>query len=337
MRLSIFHENDKILLLGEGNFSFSRSLLKHNLKIQVTSTCYESSAISGEAENNIKCLETQGVSVLLGVDATRLSEHVVLKSQKFDKIIFNFPHCCSKMRLDKNRKLLRDFFVSSGSLLEPNGQILVTLCNGQGGTLRDAPRRRWDDSWKAREMAAHGDFVLTSVENFCVDMFEGYEVTGYRGLDKKFHMIEALTHVFEKVSAPGPRDFLPSTPSDEVLISKEIENSRVISYREVTGEGEVNTDELAPPFFAFDITFAIPENFGEFLFYSVLHNWAGRIIKNVEFIRLYEFPESNKITRSYRLIYHSDELPLYRGRVVEIHKNFISILLEEKLGVIVSR
>lgn len=60
MRLSIFNDNDKVLLLGEGNFSFSTSLCKHNLQIIITSTCYECSAISDEADGNVKYLENHG-------------------------------------------------------------------------------------------------------------------------------------------------------------------------------------------------------------------------------------------------------------------------------------
>ncbi|XP_011300405.1 ferredoxin-fold anticodon-binding domain-containing protein 1 homolog isoform X2 [Fopius arisanus] len=337
MRLSVFNENDEVLLLGEGNFSFTKSLRKYNLKIRITSTCYETSAINEEAQRNIEYLRTQGVSVLLGVDATKLSEYPLLKSHKFDKIIFNFPHCCSKMRLDKNRRLLRDFFVSSGESLKSDGQILVTLCNGQGGTLRDVPKRRWDDSWKIREMAAHGNFVLTSVESFCEDLFEDYKVTGYRGLDKKFHMNEALTHFFVKVSPPVSSDFVPHSILAEQLIFKQSENSENIKWNTVIGTHKLKTDELSPPFFAFDLTFAIPKIFNEIRLYVVLYNYAGVIIKNVEFVRVYEFPESNRITRTYRLIYHSDELPLYRERVIEIHKSVISNLLEEKLDVIVCR
>lgn len=60
MRLSIFNENDKILLLGEGNFSFSVDLFQHNLKVSFTATCYESEPISESAEKNIEYLKNNG-------------------------------------------------------------------------------------------------------------------------------------------------------------------------------------------------------------------------------------------------------------------------------------
>ncbi|KAK0179154.1 hypothetical protein PV327_007972 [Microctonus hyperodae] len=168
MRLSIFNENDKVLLLGEGNFSFSASLLKHNLKIILTSTCYEPAPISETAHENIKYLKNHGVCVLLGVDATKLPEHNQLNNLRFNKILFNFPHVCSKMRLDKNRELLCNFFISAEKLLKAKGQVLVSLCNGQGGTNIDKPQRKWDDSWKIKEMAAH-DAVSSPVEYFYIE------------------------------------------------------------------------------------------------------------------------------------------------------------------------
>lgn len=61
MRLSLFNENNRVLLLGEGNFSFSLGLQKHNLNIKLTSSCYESSPINNTAIENIKSLESHGL------------------------------------------------------------------------------------------------------------------------------------------------------------------------------------------------------------------------------------------------------------------------------------
>lgn len=60
MRLSIFNDNDNVLLLGEGNFSFSVVLFQHNLTISLTATCYESDPISDSAKNNIDYLKNNG-------------------------------------------------------------------------------------------------------------------------------------------------------------------------------------------------------------------------------------------------------------------------------------
>ncbi|XP_034950603.1 mitochondrial ribosome-associated GTPase 2 [Chelonus insularis] len=202
MRLSIFNEYDKVLLLGEGNFSFSVALSQYNLNIAIVATCFETLPINDLAVKNIKILEKHGVTVYLGVDATNLSSNADLANKKFNKIIFNFPHVCSKMRLDLNRDLLQKFFLSAERCLEPGGNVLVTLCNGQGGTYLDQPPRRWNDSWKIKEMAAHGNFILKTVEPFFENNFANYSNTGFRGQDKLFFNQQALTHIFKYAGTP---------------------------------------------------------------------------------------------------------------------------------------
>lgn len=352
MRLSIFNENDKVLLLGEGNFSFSVSLLKHNLKIILISTCYEPASINETAHENIKYLKNHGsypmmyhkkyyciknnliililgVCVLLGVDATKLPEHYQLNNLRFNKILFNFPHVCSKMRLDKNRELLRKFFISAEKLLEAKGQVLVSLCNGQGGTNIDKPQRKWDDSWKIKEMAAHGNFILTAVEPYVSNNFSNYTRTGYRGLDKQFNINEALVHIFVNFGEPAITHFIPTSIVDEFAFN--LSNPR---WQDII---PLENKMFGPPIFEFDITFSVQSDFKTYIFYMILYNNAGNIINNIEFLRSYQFPDSLKITRTYRISYHSDAIPLYRKRIIDIHQNIISHILEVNLIVKVSR
>lgn len=60
MKISIFNENDSVLLVGEGNFSFSVALLQHNLNINVIATCYESSANQEATKQNVEYLQSNG-------------------------------------------------------------------------------------------------------------------------------------------------------------------------------------------------------------------------------------------------------------------------------------
>ncbi|EFN72740.1 GTP-binding protein 5 [Camponotus floridanus] len=216
MKTSIFNKDDFVLLVGEGNFSFSVALLQHNLNIKLIASCYESSMSQEQktATKNIKYLQNNGICVLFDVDATKLEECLALRSKLFDKIIFNFPHVGGKMRIEKNRELLKNFFVSSQKMIKENGQVLVTLCNGQGGTPMDNPKRRWDDSWKIVEMAAHGNFILTKIEPFSWQSFQDFVVTGYRSLEKQFHTADSLTHFFVKSEPPTIYNIVPSNKID---------------------------------------------------------------------------------------------------------------------------
>lgn len=74
--------NDKILLLGEGNFSFSCCLLKLlKEKCGITefsniyTTCFQNE-LSSLAVNNVNFLKSQGAEVFLGIDATRLEDEL---------------------------------------------------------------------------------------------------------------------------------------------------------------------------------------------------------------------------------------------------------------------
>lgn len=339
--MSIFNKNDSVLLVGEGNFSFSAALsreLKQNLNVELIATCYESGVNSHEAaERNVAYLRGNGIRVLFDVDATKLEECPSLESRLFDKIIFNFPHAGGKMRIERNRDLLRGFFVSSERTLKRNGLALVTLCNGQGGTPVDVPGRRWDDSWKIVEMAAHGNFVLTRVEPFLWRSLRDYVVTGYRGLDKRFHTAGSLTHFFARSEPPGPHNV---APGDKIGTSEytAVDN---VTWRDVRKSIQDKLDRGAeciyPCGFTFDLTLSTDRDFDTAEFYRSLHNYAGSVIESVDLIDCYRSPVDEKLRRTYRIDYKSNCLPLYRRRVIELHQNVIANFVEDKFKVTVSR
>lgn len=60
MKPSIFVENESVLLIGEGNFSFSVALCQLNLKINLIATCYESDISHESGKKNIEYLKRHG-------------------------------------------------------------------------------------------------------------------------------------------------------------------------------------------------------------------------------------------------------------------------------------
>lgn len=277
-----------------------------------------------------------GIRVLLGIDATKLMENPILKKESFDKIIFNFPHVGGKMRIEKNRELLRQFFIEIEKLNNPNVEVLITLCNGQGGTPMDEPKRNWNDSWKVTEMAAHGNFILTKIDPFLWSYFPIYVVTGYRSLQKQFHTINALTHFFKRSEPPNYQNISPTNKID--IVTCDMDNFlRKDVFHMSNKLSNLKIWCIYPPAFTFDITICVTEDFNPLKFYTTLYNHAGRIVDEINFIGSYISPSKEKITKTYRITYKSYIVPLHRQRVIQMHQNLIPNILEENLNVVILR
>ncbi|XP_035411719.1 ferredoxin-fold anticodon-binding domain-containing protein 1 isoform X1 [Cygnus atratus] len=190
----------RVLLLGEGNFSFAASLCG-DAGTSVVATCYESEeevSAWGRAAENIQRLRERGAEVMFSVDCTKLKDYFLPAKREFDYIYFNFPHCGRKAGVVKNRELLAHFFHSCAEVLTEEGEVHVALCNGQGGTPADQPRREWHNSWQIVAVAAGAGFILSNVHPFKAETIHGYKCTGYRSQDKSFCIEGALNHIFTR-------------------------------------------------------------------------------------------------------------------------------------------
>ncbi|NWS22927.1 FDXA1 protein, partial [Pachyramphus minor] len=190
----------RVLLLGEGNFSFAASLCGAE-GTHVVATCYESeedASRRGGAARSIRRLRESGAEVVFSVDCTKLKNYFSPGKRQFDCIYFNFPHCGRKAGVVKNRELLAHFFRSSAEVLAEEGEVHVALCNGQGGTPADQPRREWHNSWQIVAVAAGAGFILSNVHPFNAETIHGYKCTGYRSQDKSFCVEGALNHIFTR-------------------------------------------------------------------------------------------------------------------------------------------
>ncbi len=189
-----------MLFVGEGNFSFSESvarrLAEEKKSGEIVSTCYEDNPVSELAEDNIKKLQELGAKVVLSVDATALNSYF---SDRFDLVVFMFPHIGGKMKIQKNRDLLRKFGVSAREVLSnKNGRVVVTLCAGQGGTAYDTVARGSEaDTWQVTKMMAEARLQAVEIHRLEeVEAEGGYKSYGYRSMDKGFNVDRGVVHVF---------------------------------------------------------------------------------------------------------------------------------------------
>lgn len=186
----------KILLLGEGNFSFTRSLftILSELKIeaQILATSYDTEAeliqkypeflfIKSEiAKLSIK--SQVNVQFLHSVNATNLNNNTHLKDLLFDEIIFNFPHLAME-NLFIHRSFLSHFLFSSKCLLNENEGILsVALSETQC------------KNWMLKEIASNNNFKIIDEIPIILSYWPYYELKRHHTGKSFQNRIENIYH-----------------------------------------------------------------------------------------------------------------------------------------------
>ncbi|KAG2390808.1 Heavy metal-associated isoprenylated plant protein [Vigna angularis] len=130
--IKIYSSYQKILLVGEGDFSFSLSLAKafgsgsNMVATSLNSKEYLLEKYS-RASSNLKELEDLGCTIIHKVDARTMSEHHLLIDKYFDRIVFNFP----LFGIVYHEILVSGFFKNARKMVTQNGEVLVTQKRAQ--------------------------------------------------------------------------------------------------------------------------------------------------------------------------------------------------------------
>ncbi|GFZ03366.1 ATP-binding protein, putative [Actinidia rufa] len=146
-----YASSHRILLVGEGDFSFSLSLAKafasaHNMVATSLDTHQDIVSKYSNGIENVRELEEMGCLVLYGVDATKMSKHFFLRTQRL------------------NKQLVKGFLMNGKALLrKEEGEIHVTNKDGD-------PYDKWDLVKKAKKIG----LALHESIPFCKDKYPGY-------------------------------------------------------------------------------------------------------------------------------------------------------------------
>ncbi|KAJ2801329.1 hypothetical protein H4R20_003717 [Coemansia guatemalensis] len=146
-----YAKHHTILLIGEGNFSFARSIATRlGSGTNIVATALDSEATvkekyAADAESHIKEFKRLGGTVIFGIDGTKLKRYKQLRSKRFSRIVFNFPHTGSgdkdeARNIMLNQQLLLDFFSNVRGLLTDG---IASSDPRAGGTVNDGDH---DDS-----------------------------------------------------------------------------------------------------------------------------------------------------------------------------------------------
>ena len=168
----------RVLLLGEGDFSFGAALvtLWGGQCEQMVATTLESEAsvlAEGEAADNVEMIRAGGGTVLFGIDATSLCTSAPLAvKRRFDRVVFNFPLASGagsgrdpQAATQANQALVRAVCsnAAAGGLLVPGGELHIAL-----------PRGAPFDGWGVPMLARLCGLRVKSAVPFSPAVFPGY-------------------------------------------------------------------------------------------------------------------------------------------------------------------
>ncbi|XP_074303452.1 uncharacterized protein At4g26485-like [Silene latifolia] len=169
-----YSSNHQILIVGDGDFSFSLSLANSfRSASNITATSLDSyETLTKKYKNaisNVMALVRLGASVINGVDATKMKLHPHLTLRRFDRIVYNFPHAGFYGKeddlhvIEMHKELVRGFFHNASGMLLPGGEIHVShktsapFCN-----------------WNLEELANHNSLRLSECVPFRIEDYPGY-------------------------------------------------------------------------------------------------------------------------------------------------------------------
>ncbi|KAL8462092.1 hypothetical protein ACS0TY_033245 [Phlomoides rotata] len=176
-----YSSRHKILLVGEGNFSFALSLAtalprgKFLLCSEFSHSIWQCIQYGmlwmthPTAAANLVSLKAMGCTVIHDVDARTMSTHHLLSYKKFDRIVFNFPHAGfitfenDSYQISRHQDVVRGFLKNASEMVTEGGEVHVTHKTG-----------RPYSEWRIKELGEEARLVLSEEAKFCLSDYPGY-------------------------------------------------------------------------------------------------------------------------------------------------------------------
>ncbi|XP_043705555.1 uncharacterized protein At4g26485-like [Telopea speciosissima] len=174
-----YSRSHKMLLVGEGDFSFSACLARAfgSAKNMVSTSldCRKTVMVKHPtAKANLEELKKLGCTILHEVDCHTMNKHSFLKATTFDRIIFNFPHagfyylweheqaqikCLPRL----HQNVVQGFFRSARDMLTTNGEVHVTHKTSHPFS-----------KWEVEKLAKEAGLCLAKEVEFKIQDYPGY-------------------------------------------------------------------------------------------------------------------------------------------------------------------
>ncbi|KAL3643257.1 hypothetical protein CASFOL_014072 [Castilleja foliolosa] len=194
--ITYYSDRHRILLVGEGDFSFSTCLARAFgwAPNMIATSLNPEEFLVKNYENALPNLVELGIrkcKVIHGIDATIMASHKFLGGIKFDRIIFNFPfagffsNLSTDAKLRRHRRLVSLFLKNAKQMVSENGEIHIShKTNGVHA------------EWKLESIASSHGLMLKEAVDFNLHHYPGYNTKRGFGGDDNFNCYPSKTYKF---------------------------------------------------------------------------------------------------------------------------------------------
>ncbi|XP_058725457.1 uncharacterized protein At4g26485-like [Vicia villosa] len=212
-RIMHYRSSHRILIVGEGDFSFSLSLARafgSAVNMVATSLDDRESLVLqyGSASSNLRELEVLGCTIFHNVDVHNMTQHHYLNNKSFNRIIFNFPHAGFDYRESTDIQIMLHKRLVSGFLKSAKYMLSIF-----GGEIHVSHKTTYPFStWDIKGLAENERLIFIEEVDFLQSYYPGYSNKRGSGsqCDQSFPIRKSSTFKFS--SRSSFEDFFVESP-----------------------------------------------------------------------------------------------------------------------------